>query len=100
MMTTVPATRTEAWRNSRSGSPRPDREVEQQIGDILGERRERSDLRFNFNGMQQRRVEEGDESEAEIRREQAVKSEEEKKIPRSEEGTDEKATPGIVGGCC
>lgn len=50
--------------------------------------------------MQQRRVEEGDESEAEIRREQAVKSEEEKKIPRSEEGTDEKATPGIVGGCC
>lgn len=92
-----PATRTEAWRNSRSGSPRPDREVElpsQQIWEILGERWERSDLRFN--GVQQRKEEwEGElEDEAEMEREKVVGSD--KNIPRSEAGTEEKATPGMV----
>lgn len=70
MMMMVPATRTEAWRNSRSGSPRPDREVELESQQIGGSLRERSDLIFNFNGrMQHRKEEDEDESEAEIRRE-------------------------------
>jgi hypothetical protein len=52
---------------------------------------------LRFNGVQQRKEEgelEEDEREAEMEREKVVDSE--MKIPRSEAGTQEKATPGMV----